>query len=47
MALGVTYFKKHSFSINEGEFPNIHMNWRDGLFVYAALSPRLRWWKQF
>jgi hypothetical protein len=30
-----TYVSWWGFSINEGGTPiNIHMNWRDGLFVY-------------
>jgi hypothetical protein len=38
----MTYFKRWQFSINEGCFPNIHVNFRTG-FVYVALSDRLRW----
>lgn len=40
---GLTYFKRWGFSINEGVFPNIHMTWGNGLFVYIALTGTLRW----
>ena len=40
---GVTYFRRWGFSINEGEFPNIHVSWRrDGFLFYLAFSWR---WK--
>jgi hypothetical protein len=38
----VTYFRRWAFSINEGNFPNIHVNFRTG-FYYVALSRRLKW----
>jgi hypothetical protein len=45
---GITYFRLLrwgcSFSINEGEFPNIHLTahlW--GLFFYICLGKRVRW----
>jgi hypothetical protein len=39
MLRGFTYFRRWGFSVNEGEFPNVHCSWRDGLFVYVALRP--------
>jgi hypothetical protein len=39
---GFTYFKRWAFSINEGQFPNVHVNFRTRFF-YVALSPRLKW----
>jgi len=41
-------FRGIQFSINEGEFPNIHVNWHgQGLFIYVALSRRLKWHRQW
>lgn len=43
---GYTYFRLSTgFSINEGEFPNIHVSWRRPYGVYLALSPKLKWWR--
>lgn len=38
-----TYFNRRRFSINEGEYPNIHVSWRGWIGFYVALSPRLKW----
>ena len=32
---GLTYFAWWGFSINEGMFPNIHINWRNRFFYCA------------
>lgn len=44
---GKLYRRGFGFSINEGSFPNIHMQYnmhRDGkFFCYIALTQRLRW----
>ncbi|WP_156436073.1 hypothetical protein [Bradyrhizobium pachyrhizi] len=38
MLKGVTYFRRWGFSINEGEFPNVHASWRsDTFFFYVAI----------
>jgi len=37
---------RRDISINEGEFPNFHISWRQKsyrLFIYLALSRRRRW----
>lgn len=40
---GLTYFdKRFGFSVNEGEFPNIHVRWKVPYGFYLALSPVLR-----
>lgn len=42
---GLTYFdKSYGFSINEGEFPNIHVCWCHTYGVYVAISHRFKWW---
>lgn len=41
----MTYFAKWGFSINEGQFPNIHIRWDRTPGFYIAFSPRLRLWK--
>ena len=38
-----TYFRRTGFSINESEFPNMHMSWDRGIYVYIALTRRLKW----
>lgn len=42
IADGITYFRWWGFSVNEGRYPNIHVNWRDG-YWYVCLGPKLRW----
>lgn len=37
---GLTYFKPWAFSINEGQFPNIHISWHRSPIFYLALTPR-------
>lgn len=39
---GVTYLKWSCFSINEGEFPNIHISWYPYFFFYIAWK-----WKSY
>lgn len=43
----ITYFRWWGFSINEGQFPNIHISWRVGgywhLFIYVAINDKYRW----
>lgn len=47
---GRTYFRwRRGFSINEGEFPNVHISWRTfgrrwRFYFYIAFSHRLKWW---
>lgn len=42
---GYTYFNKaNGFSINEGQFPNIHVSWRP-IGFYIAISERLKFHK--
>lgn len=43
---GMTYFKRWKFSINEGEFPNIHVNFHTR-FLYIALRPGAKWYGHF
>lgn len=40
---GLTYFRWWGFSINEGQFPNIHVSWSHWFFIYIALTPRWKW----
>ena len=37
-----TYFRRYGFSINEGEFPNIHISWRERFHFYLAISRKLK-----
>lgn len=42
----VLYPNGFKFSINEGVFPNIHVNVSTkGFFIYVALTERLKTWK--
>jgi len=38
--MGLTYFKRWGFSINEGgKYANIHMNWaKRGVFLYVCVG---------
>jgi hypothetical protein len=40
---GFSYFdSKKGFSINEGQFPNIHVAWNEVVGFYIAFSHRLK-----
>lgn len=43
---GITYFTRWGFSINEGQFPNIHVNWSNP-FLYIAFTKGWRFWTDF
>lgn len=52
MLKGVTYFRSWGFSINEGEFPNVHLSWnKRSLFFYCAFrwkgKPKRFKWGEF
>ena len=39
--MGHTYFSIHGFSLNEGDFPNIHLSWGFvGFYFYCAWTWR-------
>lgn len=44
---GLTYFRRNAFSINEGEYPNVHASYNllpgMGFYFYLAITPRLKW----
>lgn len=42
---GVYYVRPWGFSLNESEYPNLHISWRWWFVFYLALSQRmkLRW----
>lgn len=39
---GFTYLKRRGFSINEGEYPNIHISWYNHFVFYFAWSRSFR-----
>jgi len=42
---GISYFRLSTgFSLNEGQFPNIHVHWARPMGFYIALTHRLKWW---